>query len=514
MNQQTQEPGSSGPSQDVVSNSAAAENPAPEEMALPGANGGDCVAADGDDILDDTPAFIQPGDDYEEVKVDDDDVPMDEDNDDDDAMLEEGEGGIPSAAAATPGTARPQIEDMSVVQIKSHTGPVYAVAASALGISSTNGNNGGLLILSGGGDDRAFMHHLPVSGSAEQAQTTRTHALEKHTDSVSSVALNLPYVGDDLTKTPKMAAVASYDGVIAIYDSTTGTKLQTLEGPTDVECLAFHNKGGIVLLAGSAADGSLWMFHLVLRKCLQVFVGHQSAVTACDFTPDGKFALSASSDGTLRMWAPRTGNCKHVFQFPSSTGHQQPAAGLTCMAVNGGADGQLVMVGAEDGMAHVCHTGTKKVVLSLRHYEAPTNVSTSADDGDDIELPMSVEAVAFCPSAPNWCATGGVDQCLKIWDMNTGQCRHGCRVEDNGGGITRLAWHPTLPVVFTSTTAGTVCVWDGRNGQLLKQYSGHTDVINDMSVDFVGDAKKPIVVTGSDDNSVRVFDVDLSALLQ
>lgn len=270
-----------------------------------------------------------------------------------------------------------------------------------------------------------------------------------------------------------------------------------------------------VLLAGSVSDGTIWMYHLPTSKCMQVFVGHESGVAAGSFTPDGRWALSASSDGTMRVWAPRTGVSKHVFRLGD--------AGLTCLAVNGGTDGQLVVVGGEDGQAHVCHVGTKKVVASLRHFEPPHNAANNQDE--DMELPMSVEAVGFAPAAvnPNWVATGGVDGVLKIWDLaNDGQCRQVCRYvtddEATAGGITRLQWHPTLPLVFTSSSDGVVRVWDARNGSLVKSLTGHSDMINDLDVCFIEPEKEggtAVIVCGSDDNSVRVYEVIVKdALLQ
>lgn len=440
-----------------------------------------------EDLIDDTPApvFLN-SEDAVEVQVDDENVPMDDDDDEEE-----------KEDIVTDGI---QVEDMSKVKLESHSGPVYAVAAH---LSSSNT----LSILSGGGDDKAFLHRV-TAGAAPT-----TNLLEfAHTDSVSCVAFNMAYISEDLSKTPRLAAVGAYDGAIVLYDPDTGRKLQNFEGPTDVEWLCFHPIGGTVLLAGSAADGTIWMYHTTMNKCLQVFVGHENAVTAGSFSPDGKWALSASSDGTVRIWAPRTGASRHVFRLGQG-------AGLTCMGVNGGSDNQLIIVGAEDGQAHVCHCGTKKVVASLRHYEHP-NISMQEDE--ELEVPMSVEAVGFAPQTvnSNWCATGGVDGVLKIWDLtNDGQCRQICRPdteegeESSNGGITRLCWHPSLPLIITCTTNGTIHLWDARNGRLLRTVTGHSDVINDMVVVFVDDGKKAVIVSASDDKSVRVYEVDLMELM-
>lgn len=447
-----------------------------------------------------SPEFIDMKD-AVEVQVNDDDVPMeddDDDPDDDDAsetappmlneMIHDNE---------TLGSQLQPTQDMAKIKAETHTDSVYSVASFV--------ENGQLSILSGGGDDRAFLHKITGGDTPVVVSKQLPYP---HTDTVSCVAFNVRYVSDDLKKTPRLAATGGYDGAIVIYDPDTGEQKLKLEGPSDVEWLCFHPKGGSVILAGSG-DGTVWMYHIPLNRCLQVFVGHEQAVTAGSFSPDGKFALSASADGTLRVWAPKTGMSRHVFR----TGD----AGLTCLACNGGSDGMLVIVGTEDGQAHICHIGSKKIVTSLRHFEAPAGIPDN--DDEEIEYPMSVEAVGFSPLHPNWCATAGVDGKLKIWDLDKGgMCRQTClpAIGDEEKGpdtITRLFWHKTLPVVFTSSISGMIRLWDARNGRLLNELSGHTEMINDIDIQFLGNGTA-VIVSGGDDKSVRTFEVDVNLILQ
>jgi WD40 repeat protein len=44
-------------------------------------------------------------------------------------------------------------------------------------------------------------------------------------------------------------------------------------------------------------------------ECLQIFRGHQGAVTAAQFTPDGQLIVSGSLDRTLKLWDVLTGQC-------------------------------------------------------------------------------------------------------------------------------------------------------------------------------------------------------------
>eukprot|EP00563_Minutocellus_polymorphus_P014129 CAMPEP_0181057794 /NCGR_PEP_ID=MMETSP1070-20121207/20447_1 /TAXON_ID=265543 /ORGANISM="Minutocellus polymorphus, Strain NH13" /LENGTH=545 /DNA_ID=CAMNT_0023137245 /DNA_START=93 /DNA_END=1730 /DNA_ORIENTATION=- len=502
------------------------------------------------DPEDTEPAFIDASatDQFEEVQVEDGDEPMSDDEDDAGPGYSSAAAGA-AAAAATDGTNQPTaaVPDQSIATFKAHAGPAYAVA------THFDAATGTLRVVSGGGDDRAFLHTLATGGGGAAPRTTTVPLTHPHTDSVSSVAFNSAYVPPEAKgkSAQHLVAVGSYDGSLALYDAGTGQLVQLLDGPTDVEFVDFHPKGGTVVLAGSISDGTVWMYHTPTMKCLQVFVGHEGGdgqgggggggVSAGTFTPDGKFALSAGMDGTLRIWAPRTGVCRHTFRLAAESGAGDARAGLTCLQVDGGADGQLAVAGSEDGLAYIVHLTGKKIAATLRHYdETPgaaggsggggMDVDGEGQDGGDEELLRSVEAVGFASKAvnPNWVATGGVNGTLKVWDVTHGghgQCRQVCRppADEAGGhvaGVTRIKWHPTLPLVLATYTDGATRLWDARDGSLVTTLTGgHAGVmINGMAAEFVG-ADAPgggtaVVVTAVDDGGVRVFEINIASAVE
>jgi len=475
--------------------------------------------------------FINPAD-VIEVEVDD-DIPMEDDDEDDDE--DDNENDEEKGSNKTADKQRQENEmnstsiapDISIATITSHKpSPVYAIAAHHDGES--------LSFVSGGGDDKAFLHIL-----SSDTKSTNTIPLEhKHTDSVSCVAINIKYA--NLTKTPNYIAVGSYDGTIILYDPKHGHKIHVLDGPTDVEFLSFHPKGGSVLLAGSIADATVWMYHIPTAKCLQVFVGHEcnsegGGVTTGSFTPDGKFAVTAGMDGTLRVWAPRTGLCKHVFKLSTTASDGTGGRGLTCLSINGGQEGQLVICGGEDGNAYVVHIQGKKIVATLQHFDAVVNSNLGSggghgmevDDEEDI-IVTSVEAVGFATKEvnSNWVATGGSDGVMKVWDLThgVGQCRQICKLSsehDLCGGIIHLNWHPTMPLILVSYADGIVRLWDARDGTLLYSLSGGSSTtenqINDFAAEFVGVENgaggTAHIATANDDGTIKVYNVDVQSVL-
>ena len=140
----------------------------------------------GEEEFDEAPAFVAAGE-AVEVQVDE-DAPMEDDEDDNENADDNQE------------QSKKDVEDMARFKIESHTGPVYGVSCHFDKATQK------VTLVTGGGDDRAFLHHL-------QGPAPAAHAMDHaHTDSVSAVALNLDYVSDDLTKTPRLAAVGAYDG--------------------------------------------------------------------------------------------------------------------------------------------------------------------------------------------------------------------------------------------------------------------------------------------------------------
>jgi len=491
------------------------------------------------DFVDEAPTFIDMNSAIE-VNVDDTNIDLD----DDDEMMDDNNNAVTSKdqQSASSSTPSRQIVDQSKATFKTHTDAIYAIS------SYYNPTTHTLSILSGGGDDRANLH--TISTSSTGIQNTNTIPLtHPHTDSISCVAFNTPFITNDVsgTKQQNLMAVGSYDGSIILYNGDgnnentdeVGQLIHVLEGPSDVEFLTFHPKGGTVLLAGSIADGTIWMYHTPTKSCLQVFVGHdKGGVTSGAFTPDGKSVVSVGQDGTCRVWAPKKGVCKHVFRLMDGGGgggnDDGPGAGLTCLAVGGGTDGQLALCGGEDGNAYVVHISGKKLVATLPHFDdttpnsAPNNNGGMNEDDEEMEEEgeaRSIEAVGFCsaniPGTAHWCATGGVDGILKIWNMNvatggsSAQLRQRCvrpdyNSEEQGGvmAITKLVWHTSQPLVICSYTDGVICVWDVRVGNLVSSLTGHEDMINDMSVNFVNGGNNPVavIVTGSDDKMVKMFE--------
>ncbi|KAI8465401.1 MAG: WD40-repeat-containing domain protein [Monoraphidium minutum] len=383
----------------------------------------------------------------EGVEVLDDLEGMQEDSSD--GALDEEEDG-PSGAPA-------QLEDDSIQLFEGHTDAVLAVAWNPVQPD---------MVATGGQDDRAFLWRVGQDALEQTGGTLGTLELSGHTDTVVSLAFS---------SSGALLASGGLDGAVRVWDAADGACLRVLEGPADdVHWVAWHPRGDVVL-AGSE-DFSAWMWLARSGDCMQVFSGHRGPVTAGAFSADGKAVVTAGGEGdaSLRVWNPKTGECTLAV-----SGHPFHEEGVTCLALTGAGDAGAALTGAADGGLRVTNTHNGRVLAALAGHED------------------SVEAVGFSRHLP-LAASAGMDGKLVIWDANGWTQRGVC---EHPQGVTRMAWHPTQPIVATACLDGAARWWDLRTGACVRVCGGHTDGIQDIALSPDGS----MALTGADDGTARVF---------
>jgi WD40 repeat protein len=115
----------------------------------------------------------------------------------------------------------------------------------------------------------------------------------------------------------KQLASASSDDTVRLWDSATGTALQTLEGHGDlVWSVAFSLDGK--QLASASSDKTVRVWDVATGAALQTLEGHGDWVWSVAFSPDGKQLASASGDKTVRLWDVATGAALQTLEVAST----------------------------------------------------------------------------------------------------------------------------------------------------------------------------------------------------
>jgi WD40 repeat protein/transcriptional regulator with XRE-family HTH domain len=204
----------------------------------------------------------------------------------------------------------------------------------------------------------------------------------------------------------------------------------------------------------------------------QQFSGHTGGVHALAFSPDGKWVLTSSDDGTPRLWDAATGQTVQKF-----SGH---TAGVRGVAFS--PDGQTVLTGSADTTARLWNAATGQELQQFRGHT------------------KAIWGVAFSPDGKQ-VLTGSLDQTARLWDAATG---HEVRqFVGHTAGVNYVAFSPDGKQALTGSDDNTARLWDAATGQPLRTLSGHTGRLRGAT--FAPDGKT-VLTGGIDDGAARLWD--------
>lgn len=289
-----------------------------------------------------------------------------------------------------------------------------------------------------------------------------------------------------------MVATGGMDGKVRIWrrvgtvDFRNWEFLTELQGPDEVIWLRWHPRGTI-LLAGSN-DSMVWLWQLPSGNTMQVFAGHSGPVQCGEFTPDGKRIVTASEDGTLMYWDPRSPT--PLFKL-SPQDARFDLENITSLAIN--ASSTLAVVGGTSGSVRVVSLSKGEVVGALGGHA----------EGDSVEAVQFVD-LAGTGSSSSVVVTGGTDGKACVWDLTTMRLR---ATLTHGDAVTSLLTHPAPKshLIVSASADNTLRTWDARTGALVKEHTGHRGPILSASLGLQGS----VVVSGGDDSACLVFTTEV-----
>lgn len=278
-----------------------------------------------------------------------------------------------------------------------------------------------------------------------------------------------------------------------------------------VRSLALSPDGKRVLTASGDGTARLWSVDGRESRPLE---GHTGRLVTAAFSPDGERVVTASEDGTARLWHTTGGHEPRVLQ-----GHGGP---LTAAAFS--PDGTRVVTASRDGTARVWRTdgrgepvvlqGHTADVLDARFDPAGTRVVTASRDGTARIWPADgkgpplvlaghaneVHTASFSPDGTR-VVTASWDRTARVWPT------------DGKGAPVVLAAHediltsaefsPDGTRVATASVDAKARVWsaDGTGTPLV--FEGHTAGL--WSATFSSDGQR--LLTASADGTARVWQV-------
>ncbi|KAJ8714004.1 hypothetical protein PYW08_007624 [Mythimna loreyi] len=219
---------------------------------------------------------------------------------------------------------------------------------------------------------------------------------------------------------------------------------------------------GQALIGTASADHTACVWSVDWGKCLLQYTGHAGSVNSIRFHPTRDIALTSSGDNTAHVWQAAVN-----WDLPRGQSSEEELEG-----------------GGEESLGE---GGDRPEVLRtpLTELSSHQGVVVAADwltGGDHV-------------------ITASWDRTANLYDVETGECLQVLTGHDHE--LTHASSHHASRLVVTASRDTTFRLWDFREPiHSVSVFQGHTESVT--SAVFTREDK---VVSGSDDRSVKVWDV-------
>jgi len=185
-----------------------------------------------------------------------------------------------------------------------------------------------------------------------------------------------------ISRDGRLAVSASWDDTLKVWDLATGREVRTLRcHPNEGDVTTRWSSSWLVSGAAISADGrvavsassdrTLRVWDLVTGRELRALIGHSSSVNAVTVTPDGQRVVSASEDQTLKVWDLESGRVLRTL-----AGHTDAV-----WAVAVAPDGQRVVSASGDQTLRVWDLESGCVLRTLTGHSDSVLAVAVAPDG-------------------------------------------------------------------------------------------------------------------------------------
>lgn len=243
-----------------------------------------------------------------------------------------------------------------------------------------------------------------------------------------------------------------------------------------------------------------FLWYLQKPSALRVLLGHSGAVNCVEWSPEGRWLASASSDTTIRIWDPSTGQ-----PLQTLMGHEKEVFSVTCSA-----DGRWLASGSADGTVMIWDVATWRPVERLEGRMRAVRSVAWSPDGTHLAWSGHGRAIVICsldakrnvvtlvepalgfdgtyypqqswPGQPQeppqdygsvasiaWSSdgtqlvSGGLDGILRVWDTRTTRCFQKILTATHEHERTDYSVSSAISAILTEASTAQSQIWTLRN---------------------------------------------------
>ena len=249
---------------------------------------------------------------------------------------------------------------------------------------------------------------------------------EKKTISIGTASIS----GLSFSHSGKMIAVGTYKE-LQLFDATTLKRIRRVKKAHASFVKSVHFSGDDKMLVSSSWKLNALMIWNIpnLKKIIQL--KEEVWTDDADFTPDGKFVVSANHANTAKLWDINSGNLVKIF-----AGHED-----WLYAVKVTSDQKKLITAGLDKVIKTWDLNTGKFINSLEgHTEGITGLSLSADN----------RYIASC----------ALDSTILIWDLSSEEIIGRLKSQS---GILSVVFSPDMHSVASAGNDHNINIWDIRS---------------------------------------------------
>ena len=260
--------------------------------------------------------------------------------------------------------------------------------------------------------------------------------------------------------------------------------------------------------------------------------GHTALARTVRFTPDGKRALSAAADKTVRIWDVDTGETLQTLHLPSGPG-SEGALFTAAVSPNGktlAVSGDPVGRGALGILLYLIDMDTGQVQRILKGHTDVINGLVFSRDGRWLASASSdhtvrlyehatgrtvrifkghqdrVKALALSPDG-KWLATGSADKTGRVWSVATGQAI--VELRGHNDSVISVAWSPDGRTIATGSVDGTIRLWTPRGLPRQTFWEGKNKIaLQVTSLTFTRDSKAVLYTGIAETGKAGILDLE------
>lgn len=216
---------------------------------------------------------------------------------------------------------------------------------------------------------------------------------------------------------------------------------------------------------------------------LRTLMGHKSSIKAVAVTPNGKLAISASSDD-LKVWDLESG-------LEVQTLCENLIGSFETMAVT--PDGNYAISAFWD-----------LTILPSNYTLTVWDLKSGKKQHFWVAHTMSINAITVTPDG-DYAISASNDNTLKVWNWKSGKEVH--TLYGHTDNVTAVAATPDGRCAISASWDKTLRVWDLKSGRVIRKLLGHNEWVIAVAVTPNG----KYAISGSNDDSLKVWNLQKGA---